>query len=137
MEVEMIGVVIASHGELAGTLLKSAELLVGKQTNVKTCGLNYGDDISRFGEILGNYIDEVDRGDGVVVLTDIFGGSPCNRAIMHLRNKSFFCVSGVNLPMLIDVFLGRETLGMNAENLYNRCYESAIEGIKKVNGILK
>lgn len=132
----MIGIVIATHGSLSKGLLESAELLVGSQTNVKTCGLFHGDDIMGFTETIKEQIKAVDEGDGVLVFADVFGGSPCNSTMMQLKEMDFYCLTGVNLPMLLEAFISRGNDKNTAKDLYEKCYEASVEGIKKINDLI-
>lgn len=103
----MKGVVIVSHGEFAKGLAHTATFFLGDDIPQFTfCGLAQDDDFDEFGNRIGQKIDEVDSGDGVIVLADLFGGSPCNQAMRHLRD-GVDLIAGVNLIMLIEILTNR------------------------------
>ena len=104
-----VGIVIASHGDLAGALLASAELIVGAQEHVTTACLGPQDNLETFHATLNTAIDQADGGAGVVVLIDLFGGTPGNAAALCAGQHAapLPIVSGVNLPMLLEVLLSR------------------------------
>jgi mannose PTS system EIIA component len=99
----MIGLVLVTHGHLADELRSAMEHVVGTQRYVATVCIGPNDDIeSRRAEVLRR-IEEVDTGDGVVLLTDMFGGTPSNLAISQMDRKGVEVISGVNLPMLVKL----------------------------------
>ena len=99
----MIGLVLITHGRLAEELRLAMEHVVGAQRNVATVCIGPEDDMEgRRAEILSR-INEVDTGDGVVLLTDMFGGTPSNLAISQMVRKGVEVLSGVNLPMLVKL----------------------------------
>jgi PTS system mannose-specific IIA component len=99
----MIGLVLVTHGRLADELRSAMEHVVGVQRNVATVCIGPDDDIEgRRAEVLSR-INEVDTGDGVVLLTDMFGGTPSNLAISQMDRKGVEVISGVNLPMLVKL----------------------------------
>ncbi|EIW12565.1 PTS system, IIA component, mannose/fructose/sorbose family [Lactiplantibacillus pentosus KCA1] len=106
----MVGIVIASHGNFASGLLDAATLIIGEQTNVFTIGLKHGDDVAEFGEALSAGVAKVDEGNGVLVLTDLFGASPYNQAVMlsrRMEKLNYQLLTGVNLPMLLQALNDR------------------------------
>lgn len=105
----MIGLVLVTHGRLADELRSAMEHVVGAQRNVATVCIGPDDDIEgRRAEVLSR-IKEVDTGDGVVLLTDMFGGTPSNLAISQMDRKGVEVISGVNLPMLVKLAKVRST----------------------------
>ena len=99
----MIGMVLVTHGRLAIEFLAALEHVVGLQTQIKTITIGPDDDMdARRSEIL-NAVHDVDTGDGVVVLTDMFGGTPSNLAISVMGTGRTEVVAGINLPMLIKL----------------------------------
>jgi len=99
----MIGLVLITHGRLADELRSAMEHVVGAQRNVATVCIGPEDDMDgRRAEILQR-ITEVDTGDGVVLLTDMFGGTPSNLAISQMDRKGVEVLSGGNLPMLVKL----------------------------------
>ncbi len=99
----MIGMVLVTHGRLADELIAALEHVVGPQENVASVCIGPDDDMEqRRREILEQSRD-MDSGDGVVLLTDMFGGTPSNLAISVMDNANIEVIAGVNLPMLIKL----------------------------------
>ncbi len=105
----MIGMVLVTHGRLADELISALEHVVGPQPNVKTVCIGPDDDMEqRRAEILDSAA-KADEGDGVVLLTDMFGGTPSNLAISVMDKANVEVIAGVNLPMLIKLASVRKT----------------------------
>jgi PTS system mannose-specific IIA component len=99
----MIGMVLVTHGRLANELIAALEHVVGPQENVAAVCIGPDDDMEeRRAEILAS-TKKMDTGDGVVLLTDMFGGTPSNLAISVMDNANVEVIAGVNLPMLIKL----------------------------------
>jgi mannose PTS system EIIA component len=97
----MIGVVVATHGKLAEELIRTAEGVVGPLGRVKPVGVVASQpDVARQ---VSAAIDEMEEGQGVLVLTDLFGGSPTNLCLQCLGSRHIEVVTGVNLPMLLKL----------------------------------
>ncbi len=99
----MVGIVVATHGRLAEELIRTAEIICGKLERCQAVSLGgaaseLDDERARFAEA----IHSVDDGDGVIVLTDMFGGSPANLALTFLDDR-LEVLTGVNLPMLVKL----------------------------------
>lgn len=99
----MIGMVLVTHGRLADELRSAMEHVVGTQRNVDTVCIGPEDDIESRRTEIENCIVRCDTGDGVVLLTDMFGGTPCNLAISMMERKGVEVIAGVNLPMLVKL----------------------------------
>ena len=105
----MIGLVLVTHGRLAEELIAALEHVVGPQSNVIAVCIGPDDDMEqRRAEILDSAAKS-DEGDGVVLLTDMFGGTPSNLAISVMDKANVEVVAGVNLPMLIKLASVRKT----------------------------
>ena len=99
----MIGLVLVTHGKLALEFISAMQHVVGKQENVEAVCIGPEDDMElRRKEILDK-IGSVDKGQGVIVLTDMFGGTPSNLAISLMGKKKIEVIAGINLPMLIKL----------------------------------
>lgn len=105
----MIGLVIVTHGRLADEFLAAAEHVVGKQKAVKTVCIGPEDDIERRREDIAGAVAQVDSGKGVVILTDMFGGTPSNLAISLMKDDKIEVIAGINLPILIKLASIRST----------------------------
>ena len=105
----MIGVLVISHGAIGETLLSSAELILGaKQAQVAVLGVSRNDDPDQVLARAREIATRLDDGSGVLVLTDMFGATPCNVASRLLADGRVEGVSGVSLPMLVRVLSGRD-----------------------------
>ncbi|MFZ5468234.1 MAG: PTS sugar transporter subunit IIA [Myxococcota bacterium] len=104
----MVGLVVATHGRLAEELVSTAEQIVGKLPAVVTCAIEPGASPEEIRERLCAAIASVDQGQGVVVLADLFGGSPCTQALTLCGKRPLEVVTGVNLPILLKAGSLRE-----------------------------
>lgn len=106
----MIGLVLVTHGRLAEQFVTAMEHVVGKQERVATICIEADDDMeSRRGDIAAA-ITEVDDGNGVILLTDLFGGTPSNLAISLMEAGRIEVIAGINLPMLIRLGGARKAM---------------------------
>jgi len=99
----MIGMVLVTHGRLADELVAALEHVVGPQPNVSTVCIGPEDDMEQRRRDILESVGKVDDGAGVVVLTDMFGGTPSNLAISIMDKAKVEVIAGVNLPMLIKL----------------------------------
>jgi PTS system mannose-specific IIA component len=104
----MIGLVLVTHGRLAEEMCAALEHVVGKQTNIASVCIGPDDDMEQRREDIIAKVKDVDDGDGVVVLTDMFGGTPSNLAISIMDQSNVEVIAGMNLPMLIKLASVRE-----------------------------
>ena len=105
----MIGIVLVTHGRLADELVSALEHVVGAQEKIATVCIGPEDDMEkRRAEILES-ITKTDDGGGVILLTDMFGGTPSNLAISVMEKANVEVIAGVNLPMLIKLASVRNT----------------------------
>jgi PTS system mannose-specific IIA component len=102
-ERKKIGAVIISHGQVANELVSAAEAVVGDLHHVRAVSIGWHDDVEAAKTEISKAIDEVSVGAGVLLLTDMFGGTPTNIAAMFLDQENVEIVTGVNLPMVIKV----------------------------------
>lgn len=124
----MIGVVIIGHSKLPDELLKVAVHVVGPQENVETVCIEADDDIDEKHAELQKKIEKVRMPGGVVIVTDMFGGTPSNLAISFMKNDEVEILAGANIPMLIKLFLMRQGLPMR-----DTVQESLKAGVKYIN----
>jgi PTS system mannose-specific IIA component len=104
----MVGILVITHQRLAEEFIATAELIVGK---IETCaGLSLDPDlpVDDLRQQINQAMDEVNDGDGVIVLTDMFGGTPSNLSLSFLNTEGIEVVTGVNLPMLLKLAQSRE-----------------------------
>ncbi len=105
----MIGMVLVTHGRLAAEFIAALEHVVGPQRNIAAVCIGPEDDMERRRQDILRSVEEVNTGDGVVLLTDMFGGTPSNLAISIMDKAKVEVIAGVNLPMLIKLASLRES----------------------------
>jgi len=108
----MIGMVLVTHGELATQFRAALEHVVGPQKQVATVSIGPEDDIERRRGDIVDAVTAVDTGSGVVLLTDMFGGTPSNLAISVMNGAHVEVVAGINLPMLIKLASVRDATSL-------------------------
>ena len=108
----MIGLVLVTHGRLAAEFVAAMEHVVGKQEAVETICIDADDDMEVRRADIAAAIKRVDGGRGVIVLTDMFGGTPSNLAISLMSGGSVEVIAGVNLPMLIRLASVRKVMNV-------------------------
>ena len=106
----LIGLVLVTHGRLAEEFVVAMEHVVGKQPAIATICIGPDDDMEERRADIARAIGEVDGGRGVIVLTDLFGGTPSNLAISLLETGRVEVIAGINLPMLIRLGGARKTM---------------------------
>lgn len=109
----MIGLVLVTHGALADEFRAAVEHVVGAQEQIATICIGPDDDMEKRRQDIVDAIGKVDSGKGVVLLTDMFGGTPSNLAISLLEKDRIEVIAGINLPMLIKFASVRETLPLS------------------------
>jgi PTS system mannose-specific IIA component len=97
----MVGLVVASHGRLAEELVSTAEQIVGKLPAVATCNIEPGTPVEELRAKMKQAVSRVDEGEGVIILADLFGGTPCKESLMMCQRMNLEVLAGVNLPMLV------------------------------------
>ena len=105
----MIGLVLVTHGRLASEFVTAMEHVVGPQERVEAIAIGPDDDMEARRADIATAIGKVDDGKGVIVLTDLFGGTPSNLAISAMNSESVEVVAGINLPMMIKLSTLRHT----------------------------
>jgi len=128
----LINILIVTHEDVGKALLKSAELIIGEKEKIAAVSLKRGDEIQQLIAEIESSLEAVDGEDDMLILTDLFGGSPCNAVISTADKYNFGCLTGVNLPMLLEALLSREKNDITLEQLVYQCKVSAIEGVKDV-----
>lgn len=106
----MIGLILVTHGTLAQEFLLAMEHVVGPQKQIATVSIGPRDNMEERRKELASAIKEVETGEGVVILTDLFGGTPSNLAISFLDAGKIEVIAGVNLPMLIRLESARKVM---------------------------
>lgn len=124
----MIGMVLVTHGRLAAEFIAALEHVVGPQKQISAICIGPDDDMERRRQDIIDAIRNVDSGQGVVILTDMFGGTPSNLAISVMERSKVEVIAGINLPMLIKLASNRQT-----EPLTNAVISAQEAGRKYIN----
>lgn len=124
----MIGMVLVTHGRLADEFIAATEHVVGAQQNIQSICIGPDDDMEQRRAEIMDAVAAVDKGEGVILLTDMFGGTPSNLAISIMEKGRVEVIAGINLPMLIKLASVRQ------ESSLADAVEAAKEaGIKYIN----
>lgn len=97
----MVGIVVATHGHLAQEFVSTAEQIVGKLEAVSTCAIEPTNSAAEIQRRVDEAVASVDSGQGVIVFTDLLGGTACNQSLMLTRSHDLEVITGLNLPMLL------------------------------------
>ena len=108
----MIGMILVTHGNLAEEFVHAMEHVVGHQDAVATVCIGPSDDMERRRREIANAIKQVDTGEGTIILTDLFGGTPSNLAISLMKAGVVEVIAGINLPMLIRLAKARQCMSV-------------------------
>jgi len=110
----VIGVVVVTHGQLATELVNAAEMIVGDLPRFTAVSIGWHDDVNDAREDISQAIERVGGSEGVLLLTDMFGGTPSNLGMTFLETDRLEVITGVNLPMLIKLAGLRESSNLLA-----------------------
>lgn len=126
-----ISIIVSTHGQTSEEMINSAEMIVGKQTNIGSVPFNFGDNIEDLEDKINSLLKSFHNSDGVLILVDLKGGSPYNvSSQIALKNPRVELVSGVNLPSLIEAIISRDSL--NLEELAESVVAIGKDGIEKL-----
>jgi len=131
----MIGIVLVTHGRLAAEFIAALEHVVGPQRNIRAVCIGPDDDMEQRRKDILECVAAVDEGEGVVLLTDMFGGTPSNLAISVMDTAKVEVIAGVNLPMLIKLASVRENSSLSAAA--NSAQKAGRQYINIASGLLK
>lgn len=122
----MQSLLIMTHGNFGKALLESAELIVGEQKNVGTMSVFLADNVEKLKEEMLEKVNLLDTSAGLIVLTDIVGGTPTNLASSLLTSEEVVLVSGVNLPVLLEILMNREAKQSSVIQSIPAAYEQGL-----------
>ena len=131
----MIGVLIVTHLDFGQKLLETAEGIVGQQTSCLSLSLDAGHNMEAVLADIKEGLEQLDSGQGVLVLTDMFGGTPSNVALSLLGSGRLEVITGANLPMLLKIFNTRESTPL--EDLALEAKTAGRQGILVAGEVLK
>lgn len=131
----MIGAVVVTHGQLANELVSSAEMIVGEVPYIVPLSIGWHDDVNESRQEIERKIRAVDQGKGVLVLTDMSGGTPSNIALSLLERDRVEILTGVNLPMILK--LANQNEDDTLESLARRVRDQGKKHITLASELLK
>ena len=108
----MIGVLITTHGNLGNELIKAAQLIKGPLNDILHVSIDQTKDLEEIKKEIGNAIKKLDKGRGVLILTDLFGGTPSNISLSFMKEGKVEVLTGVNLPMLLKLSELKEEMNL-------------------------
>lgn len=129
-----IGGVIVSHGRLANELLAAAETVIGELSNVAAVSIGWHDDVEAAKDEIQRAVKSVSKGSGVLLMTDMFGGTPTNISAMFLEEGSVEIVTGVNLPMVVKFATHQADIGLG--DLAKEVEEQGKQSIYRTSSLL-
>jgi len=130
----MVGMLIVTHGRLGEGLLDAMQMIAGPQEKVDFVSLKEGDSIDELKERILSAVKMLDDGSGVLVFVDMFGASPSNAAA-YLLNENVEVITGVNLPMLLEIVSFRESSSL--QELSANAMTAGVESIKNLTQLLR
>jgi len=122
---------MVSHGYYAKTMLESAQLIAGEQDHICVFGLHLGDSVDQLREEVLKAIEEAQKNGEVLVLTDMFSGSPFNAVVSLMQHYSFHHLTGINLPILLEILMSRDS--SSAEEICRDVLKKAKDTVIDVN----
>jgi mannose PTS system EIIA component len=131
----MVGVVLVTHPHLGEEFIRSAEMICGKMARVLTVSIDTRKEVEELRRGIAEAIKKVDEGEGVLILTDMFGGTPSNMSLAFLQESRVEVLSGLNLPMMIKLSNCRE--GGSLKELAIRVKEAGQKNINLASEILQ
>lgn len=131
----MIGLLIISHCELGRELLKAAELIMGRLENAESIAITQTSGSQEMIDAIAQKIEAMNEGEGVLILTDMFGGTPSNLSLSFLDDENVEVLTGVNLPMVISAAQDRRRFVLG--DLGERAKEAGLKSIALAGQLLK
>ena len=131
----MIGLLIVTHCDLGKEYIKAAEFIVGKISDADSISITQSSDSDQILKIIREKITSLNTGDGVLILTDMFGGTPSNLSLSFLNEDKVEVLTGVNLPMIIAIVQYRPELGL--DELAERAQAAGKMGISLTGKLLE
>ena len=126
----MIGILLVTHGEIGQSLINcAAHILDSTPKSVESLSIKSNNDLSKYTNIISKKIQNLEKGNGVLIMTDIYGATPCNLLNKFIKKNKVEVVTGVNLPMLVKAISDRKD---NLNILIKDSIECAKKNIKKI-----
>ena len=132
----MIGIVVVTHSNLGDAFIEAAEFILGERSeSLISVSININENADKLREMVDRGIKEVDQNEGVLILTDMFGGTPSNLSYSFLEEGHVEVISGINLPVLIKAVSMRKS--MELSQLAEKVADYGRKSISLASGILK
>ncbi len=131
----MKGVLLLSHGKLSEGVIDSLQILGMDMAKVEAIALDLDSELEEYTKAIGGKIDELDDGEGVLVITDILSGTPFNRVCLLYEEKNIEVISGLSLPMVISAINFRDSCSL--EELSQKCIEEAMAHMLTLKSLLQ
>jgi mannose PTS system EIIA component len=131
----MIGLLIVTHCDLGKEFLNAAEFIVGRLEGVEVISITQSSDSEKIRKLIEEKIKVLNKGNGVLILTDMFGGTPSNLSLSFLKEKMVEVLTGVNLPMVIAIAQNRSRMGLS--ELAEQAQEAGRMSISLAGNLLK
>ena len=126
----MIGILLVTHGDIGKSLIDcAANILDDNLISVESISINSNKNLNKYSNIISQKIESLDSGNGVLIMTDIYGATPCNLLNKFIMKNKVEVITGINLPMLIKAISDRKD---NLSFLTNDSIECAQKNIKKL-----
>tara|TARA_X000000368_G_scaffold402035_1_gene375536 strand:+ start:4272 stop:4652 length:381 start_codon:yes stop_codon:yes gene_type:complete len=126
----MIGILVVTHGEIGKSLIDCAiQILDDQPSSLEFLSVNSNNDLNQYTKIISQKINMLEKGNGVLILTDIYGATPCNLLKKFIIKNKVEVIAGINLPMLIKAISDRKD---NLNILLNDSLDCAKKNIKKI-----
>jgi PTS system mannose-specific IIA component len=133
----MIGIIIVTHGKLGAELLKAAELIIGSQQKCQTVAIEMNLNPDYLSDLIGKAIKAQENGQGVLLLTDMFGGSPSNISLSFHEDGKIEVLTGANLPMLLKALSLREKSDLDLRAMAQATLEFSRKSINLASDMIK
>lgn len=134
VEPQDVGIIVVAHADYGSVLLRTAEFILGPLSDCSSISVDIGQEVPETVRRLKDAAQRLDKGAGVIILTDMFGGTPTNLALSLLSSHNVEVVTGVNLPMVLKVFTSRTT---PLAELAQLASDAGIKGIVVPGAMLK
>jgi PTS system mannose-specific IIA component len=131
----MIGLLIVTHCDLGREFLNAAEFIVGRMEAVEVISITQTSNSEKIRKMIEDKISVLNKGKGVLILTDMFGGTPSNLSLSFLKDEMVEVLTGVNLPMVIAIAQNRSRMGLN--ELAEKAQEAGKMSISLAGNLLK
>jgi PTS system mannose-specific IIA component len=126
-------VLVASHGEFAKYALESTQMIMGDQSNCDYLTISVDDTLEHSKKLIKEKIDNLDTKNGLIILVDVFGGTPSNiSSEILLKNENTLVVTGLNLPLLLNTFLHQEKTLEELESVLMNSYQEGYVNVKQM-----